>query len=288
MSHREKRRLDQLLVERGLCESRERARGAIMAGLVEVEGRRVDKAGTLVRAEAEVTVRGAAVPFVSRGGLKLRKALEVFTVPVEGRVALDVGASTGGFTEVLLLAGARLVYAVDVGYGQLAWKLRQDPRVVVRERTNIRFLTPDRLPERPDLATVDTSFISVTLFLPHLLTLLRHPADLVVLVKPQFEAGRAEVGKKGVVRRPEVHREVLRRVIAAAAGAGAACAGLDFSPVAGPEGNLEFLLHLKTAPGWAPGAAASLPASLEAVVAQVVATAHTDLGREGKGLTEKE
>jgi 23S rRNA (cytidine1920-2'-O)/16S rRNA (cytidine1409-2'-O)-methyltransferase len=275
-------------MERGLFPSRERARGAIMAGLVEVDGRRVDKAGTPVDPDAAVNVKGNAVPYVSRGGLKLAKALEVFGVSVAGRVAIDVGASTGGFTDVLLQAGARLVYAVDVGYGQLAWKLRQDPRVVVLERTNVRHLAADRLPEAPDLASVDTSFISVTLFLPHLLTLLRHPADLVILVKPQFEAGRAEVGKKGVVRRAEVHEAVLSRVVEAAAAAGARCAGLSYSPVAGPEGNLEFLLHLRTVAGWVQGEAAPLGGELAEQVRRVVTEAHSEVGGEGKDVSRNE
>ncbi|HHW15464.1 MAG TPA: TlyA family RNA methyltransferase [Firmicutes bacterium] len=278
----ERRRLDQLLVERGLFPSRERARGAIMAGLVEVDGRRADKPGTPVAPEAAIQVRGETLPYVSRGGLKLAKALEVFGIRVEGRVAIDVGASTGGFTDVLLRHGARLVYAVDVGYGQLAWKLRQDPRVVVLERTNIRHLNPALLPEAPDLATVDTAFISVRVFLGHLLSLLRHPADLVTLVKPQFEAGRAEVGKKGVVRQPAVHRRVLVEVAEAAAARGAYCAGLSFSPVAGPEGNLEFLMHLRTGDGGTAAGPAPLPPGLESLVAKVVEEAHLAVGRAGK------
>lgn len=282
MSGGARRRLDQLLVERGLFPSRERSRGAIMAGLVEVNGRVVDKPGTAVEVEAPIALRGETAPHVSRGGLKLAKALEVFPISVAGRVAIDVGASTGGFTEVLLLAGAKLVYAVDVGYGQLAWKLRQDPRVVVLERTNIRHLEASRLPLPPNLATVDTSFISVTLFLPHLLTLLEHPADLVILVKPQFEAGRAEVGKKGVVRQPEVHREVLKRVADAAARSGAHPAGLSYSPVAGPAGNLEFLLHLRTPAGWAEGQSIATRPGLEAEIERVVAEAHATVAGAGK------
>lgn len=281
------RRLDHLLVERGQFPSRERARAAIMAGLVDVAGRRVDKAGTLVEAGAEVTVRGEAVPYVSRGGLKLAKALATFPIATAGRVAIDVGASTGGFTEVLLQAGARLVYAVDVGYGQLAWKLRQDPRVVVLERTNIRHLDASRLPERPDLATVDTSFISVRLFLPHLLSLLVHPAELVVLVKPQFEAGREEVGKKGVVRSAETHRTVLARVGEAAAAAGAAWAGVSYSPVAGPEGNLEFLLYLRTAGDWT-GEPVPVPPDLAQQIAEAVAGAHAEVGGAGKTIHQDE
>lgn len=281
------RRLDQLLVEQGQFPTRERARAAIMAGLVEVAGRMVDKAGTLVAAGTPVTVRGEAIPYVSRGGLKLAKALATFPIQPAGRVAIDVGASTGGFTDVLLEAGARLVYAVDVGYGQLAWKLRQDPRVVVLERTNIRHLDPVRLPEPPDLATVDTSFISVRLFLPHLLSLLRHPAELVVLVKPQFEAGRSEVGKKGVVRSAETHRAVLERVGAAAAESGASWAGVTFSPVAGPEGNLEFPLYLRTSTEWC-GAPVPLPEDVAAQIRKVVETAHTEVGGAGKRIQQDE
>lgn len=287
MSGGGRRRLDLLLVERGLAPSRERAQASIMAGLVEVDGRRIDKPGTAVDDSASVVLKGEAVPYVSRGGLKLAKALQVFDLPVAGRVAIDIGASTGGFTDVLLQAGARLVYAVDVGYGQLAWKLRQDPRVVVLERTNVRHLDAASLPFRPDLATVDTSFISVTLFLPHLLSLLEHPADLVVLVKPQFEAGRGEVGKKGVVRSAEIHRAVLLRVAGAAAESGAACAGLDYSPVAGPEGNLEFLLHLSTQGGWT-GESVGLPAGFDSEASRVVADAHARVAGAGKGKPETE
>lgn len=282
MTEKDRRRLDQLLVEQGLFPSREKARTAIMAGLVQVDGRRADKPGMSVAPGAALEVRGDTLPYVSRGGLKLAKALEVFAIPVGGRAAIDVGASTGGFTDVLLRYGARLVYAVDVGYGQLAWKLRQDPRVVVLERTNIRHLDPERLSERPTLATVDTAFISVRLFLGHLLSLLQHPADLVILVKPQFEAGRSEVGKKGVVRQPAVHRRVLSEVATAAAAAGACCAGLDFSPVAGPEGNLEFLLHLRTGAGWTGAEPAPLPDDWEERVARVVEEAHAALDRGGK------
>jgi 23S rRNA (cytidine1920-2'-O)/16S rRNA (cytidine1409-2'-O)-methyltransferase len=280
--------LDQLLVERSLFPTREQARAAIMAGLVEVAGRRVDKAGTPVDPAAPVAVREEAIRYVSRGGVKLARALQVFAVRVEGRVAIDVGASTGGFTEVLLLHGARLVYAVDVGYGQLAWKLRQDPRVAVLERTNIRHLDPSRLPVAPDLATVDTSFISVRLFLPHLLSLLAHPADLIVLVKPQFEAGRTQVGRQGVVRERKVHQDVLRRVVTAAAEAGAVFVGLTFSPLAGPAGNVEFLLHLATSPGWTQGTSAPLPRDLETRVERVVTEARAVLAAEGKGTARTE
>ncbi|HLG74423.1 MAG TPA: TlyA family RNA methyltransferase [Chloroflexota bacterium] len=234
-------RLDVLLVERGLAPSRERARALILEGAVQVSGERHSKAGEAVAADAPVEVVGPPLPYVSRGGLKLARALEAFEVDPAGKVCLDVGASTGGFTDCLLQAGAARVYAVDVGYGQLDWKLRQDPRVVVLEKANIRNLT--ELPERPELATVDVSFISLTKVLEPVAALVAQEAPLIALVKPQFEAG-PKAAPKGVVRDPAVHRRVLEEVLACARELGWRARGLVPSPILGPAGNREFLLWL--------------------------------------------
>jgi 23S rRNA (cytidine1920-2'-O)/16S rRNA (cytidine1409-2'-O)-methyltransferase len=236
-----KRRLDLLLAERGLAETRERARALIMAGSVSVNGRTQTKPGTMVPADSAVDV-AEAMPYVSRGGLKLAHALDTFGIVVAGLVCLDVGASTGGFTDVLLQRGAVRVFAVDVGYGQLHWRLRNDPRVVLMERTNARFL--ESLPERPDLATIDVSFISLKLVLPRVRQLLKDDGAVVALVKPQFEAGRAQVNRGGVVRDPAVHRQVLLEAGRHAREAGFSALGLTASPVLGPAGNREFLLYL--------------------------------------------
>lgn len=238
-------RLDQLVFERGFTESRERAKTTVMSGLVFVNGQRVDKPGTPVAPNAVIEVRGEAIPFVSRGGFKLDKALKVFPIDPAGLVCIDCGASTGGFTDVLLQHGAAKVYAVDVGYGQLAWKLRNDPRVVNLERCNLRYVTREQIPEPLDLAVMDVSFISVRLVLPAVKALLKPGADLVCLIKPQFEAGRDEVGKKGVVREAEIHREVIETVLSFARENGWSVMGLDYSPIRGPEGNIEFICHLK-------------------------------------------
>ncbi|MGC8838295.1 MAG: TlyA family RNA methyltransferase [Anaerolineae bacterium] len=238
-------RLDLLLVERGLAPSREQARRWILAGEVRVEGQVADKPGHLVPREARVEVL-AAPRYVSRGGLKLEAALRRFPVPVQGAVAADFGASTGGFTDCLLQAGAARVYALDVGYGQLAWTLRQDPRVVVMERTNVRYL--EALPEPVDLVTVDVSFISLRLVLPAAYRVLKPVGHVIALVKPQFEAGPQQVGKGGVVRDRRVHQQVLREVLQAAQEAGFVALGLIPSPLRGPAGNVEFLAHL--AKGW--------------------------------------
>ncbi len=240
-----KERLDKLLVERGMVQSRERARALILAGKVLVADRVVDKAGTLVHSESDLRLRGEDIPFVSRGGLKLAAALEAFDLDVGGRVAIDVGASTGGFTDCLLQGGAERVYAVDVGYGQLAWTLREDPRVVNLERTNIRELRPESLPEAPDLAVIDASFISLEKVLPSTLALLAPKAEIVALIKPQFEVGRGEVGKGGVVRDPEKHRRVVERIESLAADLGCRVAGVTESPLLGPKGNREFLIFLR-------------------------------------------
>ena len=236
------KRLDVTLFERGLAESREKAKALIMAGEVFVDGKMVDKAGTRVNPEAAIEVKGG-LPYVSRGGLKLARALEEFPVVVSGRVCLDAGASTGGFTDCLLQNGARKVIAVDVGYGQFAWKLRQDPRVVLMEKTNIRYLTRDKLPESPSLITADLSFISLDKVLLPLVGLLSGHGEIIALIKPQFEAGRNKVGKKGVVREAAVHKEVLEKTIEYGENIGLSLRGLTFSPLVGPEGNIEFLIY---------------------------------------------
>lgn len=240
-----KQRLDQLVFELGFTESRERAKTTIMSGLVFVNGQRVDKPGTAVDPEAKIEVHGDALPFVSRGGFKLDKALKVFPVDPSGKVCIDCGASTGGFTDVLLQHGAAKVYAVDVGYGQLAWKLRTDERVVNLERCNLRYIGPEQIPEPIDLAVMDVSFISIRFVLPAVKQLLKPGADYICLIKPQFEAGREEVGKKGVVRDERVHIRVVKEILSFAPGIGLSVMGLDYSPIKGPEGNIEYICHLK-------------------------------------------
>ena len=238
-------RLDQLVFDLGYTESRERAKTTIMSGLVFVNGQRADKPGTPVAPDAKIEVRGEAIPFVSRGGFKLDKALQVFPIDPSGKSCIDCGASTGGFTDVLLQHGAAKVYAVDVGYGQLAWKLRNDPRVVNLERTNLRYVTAEQIPELLELAVMDVSFISIKLVLPAVKALLVPGADLVCLIKPQFEAGRDEVGKKGGVRDSGVHCQVIRGILDFAPQIGLSVMGLDFSPIKGPEGNIEYICHMK-------------------------------------------
>jgi 23S rRNA (cytidine1920-2'-O)/16S rRNA (cytidine1409-2'-O)-methyltransferase len=241
-----KQRADQLLVEQGLAESRAKAQALILAGLVSCGERRVDKPGEQLAADAALALRGRDHPWVSRGGVKLACALDHFRIVVAGDVALDIGASTGGFTEVLLSRGAGRVYAVDVGHGQLAWKLRQDPRVVVRERLNARYLTSVDIPEPADIITCDASFIGLATVLPAPLALAAEKAQLVALVKPQFEAGPAQIGRGGVVRDPEIHREVCERVaVWVAAQPGWSVVGNVESPIPGPEGNREFLLYAR-------------------------------------------
>lgn len=239
-----KERLDLLVVERALANSRQQAQRLILAGQVRVDGRVVDKPGTRVLASAEVTVT-AGLPYASRGGFKLAAALDAFEVQVRGWVVADVGASTGGFTDCLLQRGAARVYAIDVGYGQLAWELRQDPRVVVMDRTNARYV--ESLPEPLDLVTVDVSFISLKLILPPAMAWLGPGGQIVALIKPQFEAGRKQVGKGGVVRDPAAHRMVLEEILAWSGSQGLALQGLIRSPITGPAGNVEFLAH------WVPG-----------------------------------
>ena len=244
---KEKERLDVLLTEGGYAETRSKAQALIMAGLVYVDGQKADKPGMTFARSRSIEVRGAACPYVSRGGLKLEKALRDFGVDPTGFVCSDSGASTGGFTDCLLQQGARKVYAIDVGYGQLAWKLREDPRVVCMERTNIRNVTPEDLGEPLDLSVVDVSFISLKLVLPVIHSLLKPEGQVLCLIKPQFEAGKEKVGKKGVVRDPETHREVLENFLRTARELGFRVRNLSFSPVKGPEGNIEFLGHLSKA-----------------------------------------
>ncbi|MEH7345464.1 TlyA family RNA methyltransferase [Bacillus sp. JJ1532] len=240
-----KERLDILLVERGLAETREKAKRTIMAGLVFSNETRLDKPGEKVSSDIPLRVKGKVMPYVSRGGLKLEKALKIFDLEVKDKILLDIGASTGGFTDCALQNGAKMSYALDVGYNQLAWKLRQDERVVVMERTNFRYVTPADLQEgMPTFASIDVSFISLKLILPVLKTLLVSGSDVVALVKPQFEAGREQVGKKGIVRDAKVHVQVLESMISFALNLGFDVKNLSFSPITGGDGNIEFLLHL--------------------------------------------
>lgn len=245
---KEKERLDLLLTEKGLCDSRSRAQAIIMSGEVYVDGQKCDKAGTAVDRNAVIEVRGNSCPYVSRGGLKLEKAMRDFGIDPTGYVCSDSGASTGGFTDCLLQRGASKVFAIDVGYGQLAWRIRTDPRVVCMERTNIRYVTPDMIGQPLDLSVVDVSFISLKLVLPAIQALLKPTGQVVCLIKPQFEAGKDKVGKKGVVRDPAVHAEVLQAFLALAQSLHFTVKNLTYSPVKGPEGNIEFLGHLSMCP----------------------------------------
>ena len=263
-----KKRLDVLLTEQGYADTRSKAQAIIMAGQVYVDGQKADKPGTSFEETVQIEVRGQTCPYVSRGGLKLEKALRDFGVKPEGFVCSDSGASTGGFTDCLLQQGARKVFAIDVGYGQLDWKIRNDPRVVVMERTNIRYVTPEELGEPLDLSVIDVSFISLSIVLPTIKTLLKENAGQVLcLIKPQFEAGKEKVGKKGVVRDPATHKEVLDAFVALAHELNFTILGLTFSPVKGPEGNIEFLGHLTLAP----------VDGIEPDTAEVVAQAHQTL-----------
>ena len=239
-------RLDNYLLEQGLFETRSRAQAAIMAGQVLVDEQKIDKPGTSIKEGATIRLLGDQLRYVSRGGLKLEKALQVFPVSVAGKVMADIGASTGGFTDCALQNGATKVYAVDVGYGQLAWKLRSDPRVVNMERTNARALEESSLPEKVDAASIDVAFISLEKILPAVKKILKPNGFVIALIKPQFEAGKEHIGKKGVVKDPEVHKDVIRRIISFAQAEGWSIGGLDFSPVKGPEGNIEYLLYLTT------------------------------------------
>ena len=266
-----KKRLDMMLVERALAPSREKAKAYIMSGQVYVDGQKEDKAGSMFAENVAIEVRGNTLPYVSRGGLKLEKAMNQFDVSLEGKVCMDVGASTGGFTDCMLQNGAVKVYAVDVGYGQLAWSLRTDERVVNMERTNIRYVTPEDLAEPIEFFSVDVSFISLHHIFPVAQRITTPDAMGVCLVKPQFEAGREKVGKNGVVRDPAVHREVLHNAMSYAAENGFVVRGLDYSPVKGPEGNIEYLMFVQKS---------DQPAVLDdEAAAQVVAASHTTLDR---------
>lgn len=240
-----KERLDVLMVKNALAASREKAKALIMAGCVYVDGQKEDKAGSMFQETARIEVRGNTLKYVSRGGLKLEKAMNHFDVALAGKICMDVGSSTGGFTDCMLQNGAVKVYAIDVGYGQLDWKLRNDPRVVCMEKTNIRYVTPEQIPDHPAFSSIDVSFISLTKVLLPVRELLAADGEVVCLIKPQFEAGREKVGKKGVVRDRAVHLEVIEKVIAYAASIGFEVKNLEFSPIKGPEGNIEYLLHLK-------------------------------------------
>ena len=237
-------RLDVLLVNRGLFETRSRAQAEIMAGNVLVDEVKIDKPGTPTKEDVTIRILGSKIPYVSRGGLKLAKALEVFPISVENKVVADIGASTGGFTDCALQNGAKKVFAVDVGYGQLAWKLRQDARVVNLERTNVRFLKVEDLGELVDVVTIDVAFISLGLVLPAVYKIVKDNGFIIALIKPQFEAGKENVGKNGVVKDAAVHRQVIQKVIQEARETGFSVQGLDYSPIKGPEGNIEYLLYL--------------------------------------------
>ncbi len=240
----EKVRLDVLLFENGLCESRERAKALIMAGQVYIDNVKFDKAGEQVLRTSKPEIRGETLKYVSRGGLKLEKAMREFPINLEGAVSMDIGASTGGFTDCMLQNGAKKVFAVDVGYGQFAWKLRSDERVVNMERTNIRYVNKEDIGEELDFASIDVSFISLSLVLPVAYNLLKDGGAVVALIKPQFEAGKGQVGKKGVVREPKVHFEVVKKVVGVARDLGFGVLGLSYSPIKGPEGNIEYLAYL--------------------------------------------
>ena len=270
-----KARLDVLLVERGLQESRQKAQATIMSGLVFVDDKRVDKPGTSVASDARIEIRGNTLRYVSRGGLKLEKAMQTFPITLDGTVCADIGASTGGFTDCMLQNGASKVYAVDVGYGQLAWKLRSDERVVCMERTNARYLSHEQVPDELDFASVDVSFISLRLILPAVCGLLKDGGHVVCLVKPQFEAGKELVGKKGVVRDPAVHLQVLEAFLKNAKDFGFTVLGVTYSPIRGPEGNIEYLGYLQK------GEAAQAAFDLAALVEE----SHTVLKEHGGAAT---
>ena len=291
-----KKRLDVLLVERGLAPSREKAKACIMAGEVYVQGQKEDKAGALFREEASIEVRGHALPYVSRGGLKLEKAMKTFRLSLEGLVCMDVGASTGGFTDCMLQNGAAKVYAVDVGYGQLHWKLRNDPRVICMEKTNIRYVLPEEIGEGVDFSSIDVSFISLEKVLPAVREILKDQGQVVCLIKPQFEAGREKVGKKGVVKDPAVHLEVIEKVTEAALRLGFVPLSLTYSPVKGPEGNIEYLLYLRKnqlpsgkdrmeagGPGEGPAGEGEAVETAGLSAREVVRAAHSDLDRNYTG-----
>lgn len=271
-----KERLDVLLVKKGLAPSREKAKAVIMAGSVYVDGQKEDKAGSVFDEEsAQIEVRGHALPYVSRGGLKLEKALKVFPITLTDRICMDIGASTGGFTDCMLQNGAAKVYSVDVGYGQLDWKLRQDDRVVCMEKTNFRYMTPEDIPDVLDFASVDVSFISLDKILTPAYALLKEQGEMVALIKPQFEAGREKVGKKGVVRDPKVHEEVISRIVRHADEVSFEVLDLSYSPIRGPEGNIEYLIHLRKNPERT--VYPDIPAVFEKKIKEIVEEAHQEL-----------
>lgn len=267
-----KKRLDVLVVEQGLAESREKAKALIMAGMVYADNQKADKPGDQFPEEVTLEARGKAMPYVSRGGLKLEKAISEFRLDLTGLICMDIGASTGGFTDCMLQNGAAKVYSVDVGYGQLAWKLRTDARVVNLERTNARYLTREEIPEEIGFFSVDVSFISLALILPAIRPLLAENGRAVCLIKPQFEAGREKVGKKGVVRDKSVHLEVIERILGFALEHGFSVLGLTFSPVKGPEGNIEYLVYLERSDS--PITAEGVPSA-----GDVVAASHRELDK---------
>lgn len=269
-----KERIDVLLVERGLIETREKAKRAVMAGLVYSNEERLDKPGEKISSDAPLQIKGNMLPYVSRGGLKLEKALKVFDLNIQDKIMIDIGSSTGGFTDCALQNGVKLSYALDVGYNQLAWKLRQDERVVVMERTNFRYVTKEDLKAgAPEFATIDVSFISLSLILPVLKTLLVPGSDTVALIKPQFEAGKEQVGKKGIVRDPAIHKEVIEKIVSLALGLGYNVKNLSFSPITGGDGNIEFLIHLN----WPHADSETGENCLEESVVSVVTAAHSEL-----------
>ena len=280
-----KERLDVMLVARGLAESREKAKEIIMSGNVFVNSCREDKAGSMFDEKAVIEVKGNTLKYVSRGGLKLEKAMDNFSVSLSGKICMDVGASTGGFTDCMLQNGAVKVYSVDVGHGQLAWKLRQDERVVCMEKTNIRYVTPEDIPDKIGVTSIDVSFISLTKVLLPVKNLLEDHGDVVCLIKPQFEAGREKVGKKGVVKDKSVHRDVIHMVIDYARSIGFLVCNLDFSPIKGPEGNIEYLLHIVNSVSEPESAADNssdrylLPEIMEDVICEVVERAHGTLDK---------
>ena len=271
-----KERLDVLLVKKGLAPSREKAKAVIMAGSVYVDGQKEDKAGSVFDEEsAQIEVRGHALPYVSRGGLKLEKALKVFPITLTDKICMDIGASTGGFTDCMLQNGAAKVYSVDVGYGQLDWKLRQDDRVVCMEKTNFRYMTPEDIPDVLDFASVDVSFISLDKILTPAYALLKEQGEMVALIKPQFEAGREKVGKKGVVRDPKVHEEVISRIVRHADEVSFEVLDLSYSPIRGPEGNIEYLIHLRKNPERT--VYPDIPAVFEKKIKEIVEEEHQEL-----------
>lgn len=268
-----KERLDVLLVKRKLVDSREKAKAVIMSGNVYVEGQKEDKAGTMFADSVSIEVKGNPLPYVSRGGLKLEKAMQCFPISLKGKICMDVGASTGGFTDCMLQNGAVKVFAVDVGHGQLDWKLRQDDRVICMERTNIRYVTNNDIPEPIDFVSIDVSFISLEKVLGPVRTLMSGEGQAVCLIKPQFEAGREQVGKKGVVRDPKVHCQVIHKVLSCAQNLGYQAENLEYSPVKGPEGNIEYLLHLRKTEE-------AVDIFTEAQVEALVHTAHSALDKK--------